>query len=98
MYLVRNLIIFCWWIVATWLALNQQAVWMAYVLTLLFAALGYRLIVPDYAPEIAPMAGVSRYSLLTSLTALTVVKGANYSGTVPNLDINKIMTQQEEKT
>lgn len=96
MYLMKNLITFGWWAGTVWLFFNDAAFLMCLVAMLLSAAPFYKFIVHEPDGRQAPLlTGLVRYTLWTSVTALSVVKASNYAGNVKAQDHRRVLTREE---
>ena len=96
MYLIRNAFIFTLWVIACWLVLNRQPLWMTLALILLLASWGCRWIL-DLHDEVAPMAGTSRFTRLSMMTALTIAHVArDKAGSTGNRIVDRTVNDSEE--
>ncbi len=81
MYWIKNAIAFGWWAVTVWLFFNDAAFFVCLTAVLLSAAPFYKFIIHEpNNQQVPPLSGLTRYTLLTSVTALSVVKASQYAG------------------
>ena len=96
MWIIRNLIVFVWWVLMSWFLLRNTTLWFVVCAALMCAAPLARYITFRVdIDEIPAPVGSVRFTTLQALTALTIAKAANYSGKIVAQDPKKIMRLEE---
>ena len=96
MYVLRNLKTFLWWAFSIWLYFHDVPLLLCIALILLSAAPFAQWILQEDNGDAPPMNGLARYTLLHSVTALTVAKAAIYAGKMKAMSHREVMTREDE--
>lgn len=83
MTFLRNCPVFGWWILTLVLLIKFPVVVLCLALLLVLASPFYKMIMNHQEVDVLPLSSLSKYSALSSMTTLGLMKAAIYSGKLP---------------